>query len=330
MRITFFGASVSEQDVHHATGEMTGFVSYFQANLAQNYDYEISRVTAGSSDVMDAGIVYTERVVALKPDICVLDWVTPSLMECDPRIVQQIYYRLMEHDILPVTLLLPRTDRDQKEIPLSQEMIRISKEFDLPLFVMEDYLGDQPLENNILRDIVHTTALGAKAYAEVVAKILEDIRLPTKPLPKRRAPFHVLKIETANPVPLSARKVEITLRDPRPEPTEFTLVLEQRVGPYSPTLDVDVTSIDGETRHLETYPVFDPWCHRERTCVKRVTNWHNEPGVERITLHAGEYNPGIVAKMDVEQIPANSRHLKPRGDFFIIADRLVICTMKWF
>ncbi|SNR72564.1 hypothetical protein SAMN06265370_11861 [Puniceibacterium sediminis] len=34
--IAFFGASVTDQDIHHATNEVTGFVSYFERNLTKD------------------------------------------------------------------------------------------------------------------------------------------------------------------------------------------------------------------------------------------------------------------------------------------------------
>ncbi|SNR72543.1 hypothetical protein [Puniceibacterium sediminis] len=76
--------------------------------------------------MMDAGVVYVEKVLDLKPDICILDWATSALQDCDPRMVQQIYHRLMEHEILPVTLLFPPRDRVQKDIPIARKMARIA------------------------------------------------------------------------------------------------------------------------------------------------------------------------------------------------------------
>jgi hypothetical protein len=53
----------------------------------------VSRVSAGSSNIADAAVIYVEKVIALALQICVLDWVTPALQACDPRLVQQVYYQ---------------------------------------------------------------------------------------------------------------------------------------------------------------------------------------------------------------------------------------------
>ncbi len=89
--VVFFGASVTEQDTHHATGVLSGFVTYFQTHLAAGW--QVSRISAGSSNIADAAVIYVEKVIALAPQICVLDWVTPALQACDPRLVQQVYYQ---------------------------------------------------------------------------------------------------------------------------------------------------------------------------------------------------------------------------------------------
>lgn len=328
--VAFFGASVTEQSVHHATQERTGFVNYFMDELAGTHGFKVSRVSAGSSDIMDAGIVYVEKILKLKPDICVLDWVTPSLMDCDPRIVQQVYYRLMEYDILPVTVLFPRTDRVQKDIPLAQEMARISREFDLPFFDVSDLLGDVGLET-ILRDTVHTNAAGARLYAEIILDILKQTQRPSGPLPRKVAPFHVMQALSSAKVPLASRRVQIDVENPKDRPVEFCLVLEQRVGPYSPILNVQVVtgSSDNRPEELEAYSIFDPWCHRERQCAKRITNWQNVDDLRQILLTVRDQTPGLVNQLDVEKMSPGERHLKPRGALYVIADRMLLCDVKW-
>jgi hypothetical protein len=45
---------------------------------------------AGFGNIADAAVIYVEKVIALALQICVLDWVTPALQACDPRLVQQV------------------------------------------------------------------------------------------------------------------------------------------------------------------------------------------------------------------------------------------------
>lgn len=328
--VVFFGASVTEQSVHHATGERTGFVNYFIDEFSEKNDFLVSRISAGSSDVMDAGIVYVEKVIALKPDICVLDWVTPSLKECDPKIIQQIYARLLEHDILPVTILLPRTDRVQRDIPIAKEMARICMDFDLPFYDVADRMEGVPYET-FLRDVVHTNAVGAKLYAEMLLDILKSVPVHAKILRKPDIPFHVIEVLTAGKVPLSARRLEIKIENPEHGEIDICVVLEQRVGPYSPLINVLVSDHDGEieTSKLETYSIFDPWCHRERQCIKRLTNWHRVESPGRFIVQVINQTPGLASRLKTPPMPANNRHLKPRGSLYIVSDRNLAASAKW-
>lgn len=328
IHVAFFGASVTEQSVHHATGERTGYVNAFDDTFASIRNIRTSRVSAGSSDVMDAGVVYVEKVAALGPDICILDWVTPSLQDCDPRIVQQIYYRLMEHDILPVTILFPRTDRRQKDIPIAREMARISTEFGFPYFDAMDMLGDEPLEG-LLRDTVHTTAHGALVYAGIVDRILSQVKLPEAPLPKPKAPFFVVKATAESASPNAVRKFQLDVRKAEKGPLGLCLVLEQRVGPYSPVINVSTQRADGEREVLEVYSVFDAWCHRERQCTKRITNWLTAEDLRSLTGTVRNETPKLVNQVRSKPMPPRARHLRPRGDLYVVADREISCTVVW-
>lgn len=328
-RVAFFGASVTEQSLHHATNERTGFVNFFEDELAESCGVSVSRISAGSSDIMDAGIVYVDKVVEMNPDICILDWVTPSLQDCDPRIVQHIYYRLMECDILPVTVLFPRTDRIQREIPIAKEMFRISKEFDLPFFDISEMIGQVDL-GDILRDTVHTNSAGAEIYANTIAEILRKIKLPSEPLPKLVKPFQVMKVNVSSETPLSARKVKLDVQYITGSDMNFCLILEQRVGPYSPVLDISAIKNGTDASEcLERYSIFDPWCHRERQCIKRITNWLSAENIKGIIITVADQTPRLVQQIEVENLPPAKRHLKPRGDLYIVSDQHLMCSANW-
>lgn len=328
--VTFFGASVTEQSVHHVTKDRTGFVNYFEDELAEAHGFKVSRVSAGSSDVKDAGVVYVERVIEENPDICILDWVTPALQDCDPRFVQQIYFRLMEYDIFPVTVLLPRTDRNQRDIPLAREMARICERFSLPFYDVSEMLGDIRIDE-ILRDVVHTNAYGAEVYAKIMLKILKDTPRLAEPLPKPVPPLHVMTVEPEATPKLSAKRLSITVKQKaEAEKLAFSLVMEQRVGPYSPVLNIRVQQApDGAFEQVDQFNVFDAWCHRERQCIKSISNWIEVDDMASIEVAVADHSPALAQKVAEEVVPAKDRHLKPRGDIYIVSDTLLLCSAAY-
>lgn len=312
--IVFFGASVTEQDVHHATGEVSGFVTYFQRHLAEGRT--VSRVSAGSSDMSDAAMIYVEEVIALKPDICVLDWVTPVLKSCDPRFVRQVYFRLMQHGILPVTVFFPRRDRVQADTPIAREMALICETYKLPLYdasvLLEGHGADA-----LLRDVVHTTPEGASVYAHAMADLLSGL---TPGLPfsfQDTAPFVVREVTASKPPPLICRKISVRSIAPTGAPAEFCLALQQRVGPYSPVLSIRVFSPAGRVE-LPLLSLWDQWCNRERQCIKKIMHWHNGP-MNQIDLTISPEEPEYGAAPQAEAVALAQRQIRPRGKLFMIS-----------
>jgi hypothetical protein len=324
--VVFFGASVTEQHVHSGTGELSGFVTYFERHFAAGLNLKVSRVSAGSSDLTDAAMVYVEEVIALKPDICILDWATPALTECDPRFIHQIYFRLMAHDILPVTVIFPRGDRAQRDIPITREMSGLSQAYDLPFYDMTPLLKTYGMDV-VLRDVVHTTAEGARIYAEAVAALIP--RLP----PRLRfafatpIPFCVTALVCDPPPPDSFRKITVTNLAKTDEPVEFTLVMQQRVGPYSPVLDVRSFGPDGGGE-LPPYPLWDVWCHRERQTAKKIMHWHKGP-FQRIEIGVSRTDPDYATSPESVPVDFANRRIRQRGTLFLISDTPQNCSVSY-
>jgi len=323
--LLFFGASVTEQNFHHGTGEMTGFVSYFEANMAKAKGLRVSRVSAGSSDLTDAALVAVEEVIAAAPDICVIDWLTPALSECDPRFVLQIYMRLLEAGIRPITVLFLRTDRIQAETQIGQEMIRICDRLKLPLFDAVELLEDHEI-HEILRDTVHTSTEGARLYAEWIDGILDQIEETLPPKPDEPAPFTVVEVPFSDDV-LACRTLTVRNLDPADtEPMDFCLVMQQRVGPYSPVLDV-LSREGSEMREIGKFSIWDPWCYRERQCTKRLMNWHSGP-MQELQFSVSETAPRYAQSPQETSAPFTERHLKPRGKLYLVATRPVHVSVE--
>ncbi len=131
----FFGASVIEQNRHHSTQEITGYATYFSEVITSDNDIITSRVTSGSNMIDDAGVIYVHRVVELQPDICVIDWATPTKDDCDLSSIEFVYSQLLSNKIIPLTVIFPRADREQSVTPISLKLRIFCDSYPLP-FVM--------------------------------------------------------------------------------------------------------------------------------------------------------------------------------------------------
>jgi len=324
--IVFFGASVTEQHIHNATGEVSGFVTYFEQHLAEGLGVRVSRVSAGSSDLTDAAMVYVEEVIALKPDICFLDWATPALTSCDPRFIHQIYFRLMQHDILPVTLIFPRRDRAQRDLPITREMSGLSQAYDLPFFDATPLLKKYGTDV-VLRDVVHTTAEGARIYAEAVAALIPRLPSRLRFAFASPVPFVVTELVSEVPPPDTFRKMIVTNLAKDDRPLEFTMVMQQRVGPFSPILDVRSFGPTGGTE-LPPFPLWDVWCHRERQTTKKIMHWHKGP-FHRIEFNISQTDPNYASSPEAEPVEFANRRIRQRGKLYLIADRPQTCSVSY-
>lgn len=323
-RVVFFGASVTEQDVHHATGELTGYVTYFKKHLAE--DWDVQRVSAGSSSIADAAIVYAEQVVALKPEICVIDWVTPALTDCDPRLVRQLYYRLMQNGILPVTVFFPRRDRIQSTIQIAREMAAICAEFDLPLFDAQSLVDKHGIDT-ILRDTVHTTKDGARIYAETMADLLAKVQSGRSFPAGLQPPFTVTALKTDAALPGHFIRMVVYNAGPKDEELEFTLIMEQRVGPFSPVLNIKADHAAGTTQ-LPSFTIWDAWSYRERQCIKPIMGWYRGP-LTRLEITISPTDPPYAQIPKASPVPLAGRHLKQRGDLFLVTRSDAQCKMTY-
>lgn len=325
MNICFFGASVSEQDQNHVTKEVTGYVTSFIELLQKKgySDISVLRVTAGSSNMDDAGLAYISKVVELQPNICFLDWATPKEENCQVESVNYIYSELIENKILPVALILPRKDRSQKNTPLYKKLENICEEYSLPFFDISDKWGHEKL-NFILRDVVHTSSYGAKSYANKVYEYFKNLEYEKYTLNKfPDSSLCVFKANNKNKLN-KAKKMHIKLSKLKKSGCfSFMLLLEQRVGPWSGFIDYVVQSKDIENNNIvkgETL-LFDPWCWRERQCIKRILPWTKVEGGENVDINVSVSNKSVIygAVKDKCDFDEYHKELRPKGDLYIIA-----------
>lgn len=326
LRVAFFGASVTEQSIHHATGEITGYVSYFEKFLAPQRDYQVFRVSAGSCHLTDAAMVYLNNIIEYKPDICVIDWATSAITECDQRFIDQLYNSLISSGIITMTVILPRVDRAQSETQIAAMMRQTSEKFGMPFHDISSMIADEEIPL-ILRDIVHTSAKGAKRYAELIDGFIAEIDASSYSFPSAPIPFFVTEIVSPVDAPLSTKQIVVSASSGAHSDLEYCVMLQQRIGPYSPVLEILLDS-PGDARRLENFSLWDPWCYRERQCLKPLMGWAAGP-FSRITFKVSADNPNYAASSEQTYAEPGSRHIKPRGSLYVVSTRPVECSVHY-
>lgn len=272
MKLAIFGASVSDQTVHHKTGEVTGYPEVLRREYAQALGVtEIRQITYPGNRLSDGGLVRLADVLDWRPDICLFEPLIEDTsrgrnsLEVENR---YIYLSLLEAGILPVTLLLPEPfGRQACEIPHYSQYMGICRQYALPVIVVT-LDGVPDLESKFTG--VHTRLAGARIYAEQIVRELQGFEDPRqsqvtvaldKALAHGRPQLAVAAIPGAdNPAKrIWGMRVEIEVTTPEPRPVR--LVQRQNIGDFSPVLDVTVTRPGGMSDMTEQVSVWNPYCH---------------------------------------------------------------------
>lgn len=319
MHICFFGASVSEQTRHHSTQEITGYVTYFSEVITSGYDMITSRVTSGSNTIDDAGIIYVHRVVELQPDICVLDWSTPAKKDCNLSSIEFIYSELLSNKIIPLTVIFPRADRDQSVTPIAVKLRDFCDTYSLPFFDVNQLVNKSEL-SLILRDTVHTNPEGARIYAQLLIDQIKTANVSPNIFDKfssKSKLFFIKKVKPNARIKNITQQIIINLGSVNNN-GKVKFFLEQRVGPWSTFIDVYAVQKEKSDRLLQTVTIYDPWCWRERQCLKEVTDWISLP-LKTIKLCQSNKLPNYGQNQDRCDFESHPKHIRPKGDLFMLS-----------
>ncbi|AXR07849.1 SGNH/GDSL hydrolase family protein [Salinimonas sediminis] len=324
MNFLFFGASVCEQTTKHDTGEVTGFVNVLQ-DLCDRYrlDVSINRVTAGSCSIGDAGIALVDDVVKCKPDVCFVEWCTPAPSDSRAVDCEAIYSKLIENDILPVTLVLPRRDRDQRLTQVYSDCKTIADHFKLPFIDLSQKYSLRLLEH-LLRDVVHTNSLGANVYAHELFSSILNLKKNSQPVKNYMRPninFHNIYYDMQK---YKNRVKNIYLEfDYDTDHVEQVIVfMEQRIGPWSRRCRTELDF--GETTREGSLDMFDAWSWRERQCIKPLTTWFDLDSTSNSVSLRIISEPCVLNGFNSEQARignfSNIPHeIRPKGRLIIVS-----------
>jgi len=318
--IVFFGASVSEQNRHHATQEITGYVTYLSQLLHTQYDISTSRITSGSNSIDDAGVTYIHRVIDQHPDICLLDWATPEGTDCNSNSVEFIYSELLANRIVPVTVIFPRKDRDQSATPLSLKLHDFCKTHALPFIDLSKAIDKADLDH-LLRDLVHTNSEGAKKYAHLLVDTLREATVAESTFEKfsssQQKQYFVTKVVAKEAPKNSTKRLFLSIKSEE-EKGSVKFFLEQRVGPWSTFIDVYSFQNGKYDTLIQTVPLYDPWCWRERQCLKEITDWIELPE-KSIKVQQSSKLPHYGSSSSKCDFNAHPKHIRPKGELFMVS-----------
>lgn len=319
MKICFFGASVSEQHIHSVTNEITGFVTAFKES---NLKYNICRVTSGSNSIDDAGIVYVHKVVNEQPDICIIDWATPASINCNQKSISHVYGELIAAGILPVTLILPRSDRNQKDTPIYRLLYDYTKRHGLPFWDFQESLKDLD-HSTFLKDSVHTNSFGAKIYANLISEYIDTINFDNMKVNSFSdfKPVYFLGVSKELSKENHTKKINIDITSSRNNNFYIKFFLEQRVGPWSSFLDVFINQ-DEVFSKISEVELFDPWCWRERQCLKDISGWLLISGKKNtLQINQSCKVPNYKSVAEKFDFYKQDKHIRPKGCLYYISDQ---------
>jgi len=176
LTLAFYGASVTKQK--------TGYVHYIEKMCNHN----ILQFGYGGMHLKDAGIVFINDVCNSKPTHCFVEWFTPGIKNYTKEslflYLDVIVLNLLRANCVPIFLFLRGvTSTDLFEDKIASYKMIIS-EYCIPksipyIEVHKDVDVGCKLDEEILRDTVHTNDIGSELYAKAILNYFNSYILNT-------------------------------------------------------------------------------------------------------------------------------------------------------
>jgi len=277
MKIVVYGASVTAQK---------GESGYFErlAEYKPN-EIELIRIPYGASHLHFAGIAMLQKVLDEQPDVCILDWVTPSTKVFPQGIVERINNILLSNNIRPIWLLFPRTDDPNSERQCCNQIYATESDNVTVRAFQNSNFHEENL-STILRDVVHTNSVGAERYAQFALEVIKNIKLEAS---KERQPLQAPPIVQIGQRISAQSSIAIDISVAKE--TDVTAYLYAKIGPKSPVIEVSLYDKFGNKCVLEKN-VTDPWCYYERDMLLNFPTFKKvEEGDYQLKFRLKNVNP---------------------------------------
>lgn len=281
MKVVVYGASVTAQK---------GDSGYFENLKSKDIpNVELLRVPFGASHLQFAGIAMLQKVIDEKPDVCILDWVTPSTKQFPDGLVERINNILLSNSIKPIWILFPRTDDPYCKRECCNQ-IRISQSNEIEVVSFQESIYKQEDLAKILRDVVHTNTLGAEKYAAFVADLITHLN--ERSIDFRKDGQSVLSApKVIRSSGIINRNCKLHLDIEVTDNSNILLYIFSKIGPKSPVLKLLLR--DGDFNTVVNFRnVVDPWCYYERDMLLNMPSFKNvKHGIYQLEISLADENP---------------------------------------
>lgn len=235
--ISFFGASVTAQKNSYAK------------ILSKKLKCQQNIFGYGGEHLLNAGMIYIDNVLKIKPEICFIDWFSTGYKTFDENTIKKymntIVYKFSKQNCKLIFLFLPYNNYDDNML-LWHNLIK--QYLDKSYLFYIDLNKNLKYSKEIIRDFVHTTDLGSEIYSNLIYENLilnyDKLKIPNN--------FEKTKTELINLKKLYINRNFKKYMNIKGDCTIVTCCLE--IGPNSGYIDI------GEKQFL----LWDQYCHYNR------------------------------------------------------------------
>jgi hypothetical protein len=232
--IGVFGASVTAQKTGYAT------------RLASLFSESVRIFGYGGMHLSNAGICYIDRVLAVNPRLCFIDWFSTAYSEVSDRTliyIDTLIEKFQRINCEVVFLFLPHAGVKSEFYRFCSEHLASRKVMQIDL---RTSLADHPLEY-YLRDGVHTNDIGSDLYSKIIFTEYTSKRDEIK----RVIPLDPTPYENISSIAVNRSFLDGFALDGNGE----IIGMEAEVGPHSGFVRVE------SDQNSETVNTWDRWCH---------------------------------------------------------------------
>ncbi|PRO69894.1 SGNH/GDSL hydrolase family protein [Alteromonas gracilis] len=276
LKILCYGASVTAQK-----GD-SGYVQRLTELLPKD-DYEVIKIGRGASHFEYAGYGFSREIADYAPNILIVDWLSPSMKEFSVRKLTTFNKCFTEQGVRVIWVNFPRKDDLNNQRKCFSQVRQSCKDFNLEFIDLNKYLVKEP--DKYLRDVVHTTEVGARLYAEVLFDLITS-----KQNPRTDNSIDVTNLPVIVETPATVDQSTPFKLAMKVQKRKVDILLECFIGPNTPFLKFRAESGGYETIEKVVNPL-DPWCYYTRKMVLPTVSLESTKPITHLSIHAETGEP---------------------------------------
>ncbi|GFD91229.1 hypothetical protein KUL152_34550 [Tenacibaculum sp. KUL152] len=245
--------------------------------------YEVKKIGRGASHFEYAGYGFSREIADYAPNILIVDWLSPSMKEFSARKLTAFNQCFSEQGVRVIWVNFPRKDDLNNERKCFSQVRQSCIDFNLEFIDFNKYVVEEP--DKYLRDVVHTSEVGARLYAEVLFDVITARQNPLSEnmidgasLPMIVETLAKVDESTSFKLALEARKRKVDI------------LLECYIGPNTPFLKFRAESGSNEIIEKVVNPL-DSWCYYTRKMVLPTVSLESAKPITHLSIHAANGEP---------------------------------------